>query len=554
MKQHIEELLKTVCLQCMHQGLLQRRELPDFSVIAPRSKEHGDLATNIAMLLAKTEKRPPRDIAQILVSQLEGRSDQVEKLEIAGAGFINFFLKHEAWHEVLHQIAEQGDRFGASEEGRNRKVMVEFVSANPTGPLHIGHGRGAALGDALARVLSFAGYEVVREYYINDVGNQMQNLGRSLYLRYLQILGHEVAFPDGLYQGTYLIDIARDLLHECGSTIAQMPEHDAIVLCTQHAAKVILDGIKQDLELFGVYFDNWFSERTLFDNNSVQKLLEHFRAAGLAYEAEGALWFRTSQFGDEKDRVMVKEDGTTTYFASDIAYHQHKFERGFSQIIDIWGADHHGYVPRLAAALRAMGQPDSALQVILVQMVNLLRDGIPVAMSTRSGEFVTLREVIDEVGTDAARFMFLTRRSDAQLDFDLEVAKKQNDENPVYYVQYAHARICSIIGFAAEKGIPLPEPSAVAIDLLTEPEERDIIKKLAEFPEVVAGSARAFEPHRIAVYLMELVGQFHRYYSLHRVISDNTALSMARLYLIRCISQVLRNGLALLGVSAPEKM
>jgi len=334
----------------------------------------------------------------------------------------------------------------------------------------------------------------------------------------------------------------------------EIPQYDAIVLCTQHAAKVILDGIKQDLELFGVYFDNWFSERTLFDNNSVQKLLEHFRAAGLAYEAEGALWFRTSQFGDEKDRVMVKEDGTTTYFASDIAYHQHKFERGFSQIIDIWGADHHGYVPRLAAALRAMGQPDSALQVILVQMVNLLRDGIPVAMSTRSGEFVTLREVIDEVGTDAARFMFLTRRSDAQLDFDLEVAKKQNDENPVYYVQYAHARICSIIGFAAEKGIPLPEPSAVAIDLLTEPEERDIIKKLAEFPEVVAGSARAFEPHRIAVYLMELVGQFHRYYSLHRVISDNTALSMARLYLIRCISQVLRNGLALLGVSAPEKM
>jgi len=554
MKQHIEELLKTVCLQCMQQGLLQEGELPDFSVTAPRNKEHGDLATNLAMLLAKTEKRPPRDIAEILVSQLEGSSDQIEKLEIAGAGFINFFLKHEAWHGVLHQIAERGDRFGASEEGRNRKVMVEFVSANPTGPLHIGHGRGAALGDALARVLSFAGYEVVREYYINDVGNQMQNLGRSLYLRYLQALGREVAFPDGLYKGTYLIDIARDLVHEHGATIVQMSEQDAIVLCTRHAAKVILEGIKQDLELFGVSFDNWFSERTLFDNNSVQKLLEHFRAAGLAYEAEGALWFRTSQFGDEKDRVMVKEDGSTTYFASDIAYHQHKFERGFSQIIDIWGADHHGYVPRLAAALRAMGQWDSALHFILVQMVNLLRDGIPVAMSTRSGEFVTLREVIDEVGTDAARFMFLTRRSDAQLDFDLEVAKKQNDENPVYYVQYAHARICSIIGFAAEKGIPMPEPSAVAIDLLTEPEERDIIKKLAEFPEVVAGSARAFEPHRIAVYLMELVGQFHRYYSLHRVISDNTALSMARLYLIRGISQVLRNGLALLGVSAPEKM
>lgn len=554
MKQYIEDLLKDVCSQCMQEGILQPATIPEFVVEVPRNKDHGDLATNLAILLAKTEKKPPRDIAQILAMRLKGASTQIEKVEIAGAGFINFFLRHGAWHDVLHRIAQQGDRFGASQEGKGHRVLVEFVSANPTGPLHIGHGRGAALGDALARVLAFAGYDVVREYYINDVGNQMQNLGRSLYLRYLQEMNHQVDFPDGLYRGQYLVEIAQDLLRQQGSRILEMAESQAIAFCTKFAAEVILEGIKQDLELFGVRFDTWFSEKTLFENGSVQRLIEQFRANGLAYEADGALWFKTTAFGDDKDRVIIKEDGTTTYFASDIAYHSNKFERGFHQAIDIWGADHHGYVPRLTAALKAMGHSESALRVILVQMVNLLRDGTPVAMSTRSGEFVTLRQVIDEVGTDAARFMFLTRRSDAQLDFDLEVAKKQSDENPVYYVQYAHARICSIMEFASEKGISMPDTSEASIDLLTEPEERDIIRKLADFPDVVAGSARAFEPHRIAVYLMELVGQFHRYYSRHRVVTDDVTLSRARLYLIRGIRQVLRNGLALLGVSAPEKM
>ncbi|MCX8042875.1 MAG: arginine--tRNA ligase [Desulfobacterota bacterium] len=554
MKQYIEELLKNVCMQCMEQGLLRQESLPAFVVEAPRNKEHGDLATNLAMMLAKTERRPPRQIAQMLVDRLHGASPHVEKIEIAGAGFINFFLKHEAWHDVLHDIATAGDRFGSSQEGGGRRIIVEFVSANPTGPLHIGHGRGAALGDALARILSFVGYDVVREYYINDVGNQMQNLGKSLYLRYLQELGQQVDFPEGLYRGEYMVAIARDLVQQKGRGIMELPEHDAMRFCTTYAAEVILADIKHDLELFGVRFDTWFSERTLFDNGHVQELLAHFQETGLVYETEGALWFRTTQFGDEKDRVVVKEDGTTTYFASDIAYHKQKFDRGFVQAIDIWGADHHGYVPRLTAVLKALGYPENALHVILVQMVNLLRDGIPVAMSTRSGEFVTLRQVIEEVGTDAARFMFLTRRSDAQLDFDLEIAKKQNDENPVYYVQYAHARICSIIGYAAEKGIAPPSASTVSIDLLTEPEERDIIRKLAAFPEVVAGSARACEPHRISVYLMELVGQFHRYYNRYRVVTDDPALSSSRLYLMLGIRQVLRNGLQLLGVSAPEKM
>jgi len=554
MKQHLEELLKTACMECMQDGSLRQADIPDFVVETPRSKDHGDLSTNLAMVLAKTEKRPPRDIAHLLIKHLEGRSKRVDRIEIAGAGFINFCLRHDAWHEVLHDIARQSDRFGASAIGNGRKVMVEFVSANPTGPLHIGHGRGAALGDALARILAFAGYEVVREYYINDVGNQMQTLGRSLYLRLLEQLGRQVQFPDGLYKGAYMVQIAKDFLTRHGAHIAEIPEDEAITRCTQFAANVILDGIKQDLALFGVRFDTWFSEKTLFDSGSVQTLLEDFRRGGLAYEADGALWFRTTQFGDDKDRVLVKAGGATTYFASDVAYHKNKLNRGFHQTIDIWGADHHGYVPRLKAVLKAAGLPDDALRVILVQMVNLLRDGVPVAMSTRSGEFVTLREVIDEVGSDAARFMFLTRRSDAQLDFDLAVAKKQSDENPVYYVQYAHARICSILSVAAARGVAPLAPAEVCIELLNEPEERELIKKLADFPDVAAGSARACEPHRIAAYLMELVGQFHRYYSRHRVVTDNTALTGARLYLMCGVRQVLRNGLGLLGVSAPEKM
>ncbi len=554
MKQQVEDILRKVCAGCMNEGLLEPGAIPDFVVEAPRSKAHGDLATNLAMLLAKKQKRPPREIAQLLVARLQGASSQIEKLEIAGAGFINFYLKQDAWHGVLETIEARGDRFGSSETGQGAPVMVEFVSANPTGPLHIGHGRGAALGDVLARILSFAGYSVVREYYINDVGNQMQNLGRSLYLRYLQLLKREVEFPEGLYKGEYMLAIAKDVILKQGTGLTEMAEDAAVAWCTDFAATCILNGIKEDLALFGVRFDTWFSEKTLFDSGAVQSALQQFRDNDLAYEADGALWFRTTRFGDDKDRVMIKEDGKTTYFASDIAYHKNKFDRGFQKTIDIWGADHHGYVPRLSAVLKAMGLPDTALSVILVQMVNLLRDGRPVAMSTRGGEFVTLREVIDEVGSDAARFMFLTRRSDAQLDFDLAVAKKQSDENPVYYVQYAHARICSIIGFAGEKGLSVADGARVDTGLLAESEERDIIKKLSDFPEVVEGSARAFEPHRIAVYLMELVGQFHSYYSRHRVITEDTALSAARLYLMGGIKQVLKNGLLLLGVTAPAKM
>jgi len=554
MKEQLREIISRTFEKCRAEGLLHSETQPNFTVELSRSRQHGDLATNIAMLLAKQEKRSPREIAEMLAAELAKADPCIIKVEIAGPGFINVFIDTTAWHDVLEHIETEQDRFGAENVGGGQKIMVEFVSANPTGPLHIGHGRGAALGDAVARVLTFTGYEVSREYYINDVGNQMNNLGRATYLRYLELQGREQVFPDDLYQGAYVYDVAREIIDQEGDRFLSEAEADAVPFFTRFASDTILQGIKVDLQAFGVEFDTWFSESQLFERGEVQAALEQFRSEGLAYEQDGALWFAASRYDDEKDRVVIKEDGKTTYFASDIAYHRDKVQRGFTHMIDIWGADHHGYIPRMRACLSALGIAEDAFSVILVQMVNLLREGTPVAMSTRSGEFVTLREVIDEVGSDAARFSFLTRRSDAQLDFDLEVAKKQSDENPVYYVQYAHARICSITRVAAEKGIDLPGYRDIDAALLTADEELDLIKKLSQFTATISGSARAREPHRVAVYLMELVGQFHSYYNKHRVVTDDQALSSARLYLMNCIKIVLRNGLTLLGVSAPEKM
>ena len=519
MKDTVRKLLEEAFHACREQGFFSSDTVPDFVVEVPRNKEHGDLATNMAMVLAKTEKKPPREIAGMLLSQLNHNHAVVDHAEPAGPGFINLYLRDAAWRNVLQDIEEAGERFGASEIGRGTRVMVEFVSANPTGPLHIGHGRGAALGDALANILSFAGYSVQREYYINDVGNQMRNLGRAVYLRYRGLLGKDDAFPEDLYQGDYIIALAQEVADEQGERLLEDAEDVAVSFFTRYAADAILQGIQEDLALFGVNFDTWFSEKNLFDSGSVQESIDDLKEQGLVYESDGAVWFAATRFGDEKDRVLVKEDGQTTYFASDISYHRDKFKRGFQRAIDIWGADHHGYVPRIRAVLDAMGVSGDAFSVILVQMVNLLRDGTPVAMSTRRGEFVTLRQVIDEVGSDAARFIFLTRRSDAQLDFDLNVAKKQSDENPVYYVQYAHARISSIIAFAQEKGHRVPGYCDIDGDRLSAPEERDLIRKLAEFPDMVAGSATSCEPHRIATYLLELVGQFHSYYNKHRAVS-----------------------------------
>jgi arginyl-tRNA synthetase len=547
---HVRECLEN----CYTNGFLSSGIVPEIVIEVPAHSEHGDFATNVAMQLAKPEKKAPRQIAEILVKILEGNSELFEKVEIAGPGFINFFIKKELWRESLKRIVVAGDDYGKGTAGNGKKVQVEFVSANPTGPLHIGHGRGAATGDAVASILSAAGFEVNREYYINDAGNQMDTLGRSVYLRYCELLGKSIEFPENCYQGDYIKDIARDLVTKFASRYLDAPEEESIPVFARLGGDIILQGIKQDLEDFGVVHNSWFSEQTLFDSGKVAEAITYMQQNGFIYENDGALWFRTTDFGDDKDRVVVRGNGVTTYFASDIAYHKEKFERGFDWVIDVWGADHHGYVPRLKGIVQGLGRSADDLKIILVQLVSLLRDGVPVAMSTRSGEFVTLKEVVDEVGRDAARYFFLMRRSDSQLDFDLELAKRQSTENPVYYVQYAHARICSIFETVTERGLVPNDFTKIPLGKLDSSEEMSLIKLLGQFPEVVEGSALNFEPHRITYYLQELAGLFHSFYNKHRVIGEDPELSAARLLLLKCTAQTLKNGLTLLGVSAPERM
>ncbi len=551
MKKQIQVRMTKALECCYAKGSLSSGRIPELVIEVPNHAEHGDFASNLAMTLARDEKKPPRQIAEILVKELAVADSFFDRIEIAGPGFINFFVSKDVWRQGLHTITAAGNDYGKSPVGEGKRVQVEFVSANPTGPLHIGHGRGAATGDAIASILSAAGFDVVREYYINDAGNQMDTLGRSVYLRYRELLGHPVEFPQNCYQGAYIRDIARDLVTKYGARYLDTAEEDAVRFCARVGGDVILQGIRKDLEDFGVVHDTWFSEQTLFDNGNVSDAISYMREKGLLYENDGALWFRTTDFGDDKDRVVVRGNGVTTYFASDIAYHREKFAQGFDIVVDVWGADHHGYVPRLKSVVQGLGRNPDDLRIVLVQLVALLRDGAPVAMSTRSGEFVTLKEVVDEVGRDAARFFFLMRRSDSQLDFDLELAKRQNAENPVYYVQYAHARICSIFESAREKGL---EPADRSLSLLGTPEEMSLIKTLVEFPDVVAASALSFEPHRVPYYLQELAGQFHSFYNRNRVLGDDSELSRARLYLLKCTAQVLKNGLLLLGVSAPERM
>ncbi len=543
------------CLEnCYANETLSSGVVPEIIIEVPAHAEHGDFATNVAMQLAKPEKKAPRQIAEVLVKELQVNNELFEKVEIAGPGFINFFIRKELWRESLKSIVTAGDDFGKSTAGAGKKVQVEFVSANPTGPLHIGHGRGAATGDAVASILSAAGFEVIREYYINDAGNQMDTLGRSVYLRYCELLGKSSEFPENCYQGDYIRDIARDLVTKFGSRYLESSDEEAIPVFAKLGGDIILQGIKQDLEDFGVVHNTWFSEQTLFDTGKVAEAVSSMQKSGYIYEKEGALWFRTTDFGDDKDRVVVRGNGVTTYFASDIAYHKEKFERGFDWVIDVWGADHHGYVPRLKGIVQGLGRSADDLKIILVQLVSLLRDGVPVAMSTRSGEFVTLKEVVDEVGRDAARYFFLMRRSDSQLDFDLELAKRQSTENPVYYVQYAHARICSIFETVTERGLVPEDFTKIPLRKLESSEEMSLIKLLGQFPEIVEGSALNFEPHRITYYLQDLAGLFHSFYNKHRVIGEDPELSSARLLLLKCTAQTLKNGLTLLGVSAPERM
>jgi len=554
MKNRIKKLIIEAASQAHAKGRLSSADFPDVNVEKPKVEAHGDFSTNVAMVMASLQKMAPRKVAQAIVDQVNDSGCLLEKIEIAGPGFINFYVTPAAWHPVLLEIQKTDRRFGVSELGGGQKVQVEFVSSNPTGPLHVGHGRGAAVGDSVANILSFCGYDVQREYYINDSGRQIQTLGRSVFLRYRELFGKSAPFPEDCYQGAYIREIAGRIKDQHGDGLLYREEDEAVMYCARTAAGDIMEGIREDLAVFGVSFDEWFSEQSLYDTGEVDRILAESRQRNIIYEKDGALWFKTSDLGDEKDRVVVRQNGQTTYFASDIAYHNDKYQRGFQRVIDVWGADHHGYIPRMQAAIEACGHKRNQFQVILVQLVNLLRGGQPVAMSTRAGEFVTLRDVIDEVGKDAARFIFLTRHYESPLDFDMEVAKRQTNENPVYYVQYVHARISSIIRKAAENGMAEVQWDETAIARLLEPEETRLIKTLAEYPETVATSAEKLEPHRITFFLMNLAAAFHAYYNKHRVLSEDPVLSRGRLVLVESIRKVIRNGLALLGVDAPEKM
>ena len=554
MKQILVALLERAIRAGVEEGLLPATAPPSIEVELTKAPGHGDYASNVAMILASQVRKNPREIAGVLLQRIEDPEGFLEKIEIAGPGFMNFFIREGVLNRFLVDVEREGERYGSSDLGKGGRVQVEFVSANPTGPLHIGHARGAVVGDVMANILAAAGYRVFREYYINDTGNQMNNLGQSVFLRYRELLGEAAGFPEGCYRGDYIRDLAAELLKRDGKRYLDMDAEEAMRLFTDYAGSAILGGIKEDLRAFGVVFDLYFSERELYREEGVGMLLQALQDKGFIYREGDALWFRTTAFGDEKDRVVIRQNGAPTYFAADIAYHRNKFLRGFETVIDIWGADHHGYIPRMSAAVQALGYEKEALKVILVQLVNLLREGKPVAMSTRSGEFVTLREVVDEVGKDAARYNFLMRRSDSHLDFDLELAKRQSNENPVYYVQYAHARICSIIRMAAERGIEMPAFGQADPGLLKLPEEIDLIKAITRFPEVVEGAARTLEPHRLTFYLNDLAAGFHSYYNKNKVISDDGVLTAARLFLVKSVLTVLKNALKMLGVSAPEKM
>ncbi|MDY6855366.1 MAG: arginine--tRNA ligase [Thermodesulfobacteriota bacterium] len=553
-KEALTIIIKDALSRCIQKGVFNVEDIPDIEMEIPRIQQHGDFSTNIAMIFASKEKKPPQCIAKSICENIEDNYHILAKVEVAGPGFLNFFLTGEYWRNSLKDIEKLNSSYGKSNIGAGKEVQVEFVSANPTGPLHIGHGRGAAVGDTLANIMKAAGYNVVKEYYINDVGNQMETLGKSVSLRYIELYGREIYLPKKCYQGEYIKDIARDIKAKYRDRYLDGSNSETVSFFSFYASDYILKGIRDDLRDFNVEFDEWFSEKALFEKEKISEIISELEDKGFIYQKDGAYWFRTTQFGDEKDRVVIRANGQPTYFASDIAYHKDKLERKFDMIINIWGADHHGYIPRMESVIQAFGEKKEVLEVLLVQLVNLMRDGKPIAMSTRSGEFVTLKEVIREVGKDAARYFFLMRSSDSPLDFDLELAKRQSNENPVYYVQYAHARICSILRLAKERKLEMPKFEQVKIDLLNLSEEMILIKQLLKYPDLIERSALSLEPHRITGYLNELASDFHSYYNKNRVISNDPDLTLSRLFLVKMIRVVLKNALELIGVDAPERM
>lgn len=556
MKDIIIDIIKNAVAACKDKGLLMVEEFPLIILEKPKREEFGDFATNAAMLIASKEGKQPRKVAEFIVKEISDKTGIIKKLEIAGPGFINIFIAQDCWKKILKDIETAGDKYGHTDIGKGKKILLEFVSANPTGPLHIGHARGAAVGDTLANLLKAGGYDVTKEYYVNDRGVQVYTLGNSVRFRYLELQGKEVEPPQDYYKGGYVKDIARDFAARYGND-ADVESTEVIIRFVDFAKDALLAQIQKDLEDFGVVFDVWFSEKEkLYDASPVPvfQALDELEAKGVIFPDDGAMWFRTMDFGDDKDRVLRKKDGEFTYFASDVAYHKNKIERGFDTIINIWGADHHGYEARVRAVFKAFDKDDKMLKIVFIQLVALLRNGAPVAMGKREGEFITLRQVMDEVGKDACRFFFLMRKSDAHLDFDLELAKKQAPENPVFYVQYAHARICSIIKHARENNISIPAYEEIDLSLLNQDEELAIIKTLASFPDIIEGCASSLEPHRLTFYLQELAGIFHPYYNKNRVVTDNIELSKARLFLCNAVKIVIKNGLSLLNVSAPEVM
>lgn len=556
MKEVIRSLVQEALRRAIRREIIVLPGVESVVIEVTRSKDprFGDYATNAALALAGHAGIKPRELAAIIKENLNDAPGVTEKVEIAGPGFLNFFLSPALWRKVLHQIHSEKESYGHAAPNRGPRVLLEFVSANPTGPLHVGHGRGAAVGDTLARLLKARGHKLDTEYYVNDAGNQMKILGRSVLVRFRQLRGEGVEFPEKHYMGDYIRELAEELMTSpLGERLADLPEDEAIREAAQYACDRILSEIQEDLNLFGVSYDRFFSEKTLYEQGAVSETVQELRRKGRVEEKDGAVWFAMENQEDEKDRVLVRAGGEPTYFAADTAYHQDKLRRGYGRLIDIWGSDHHGYVPRVRSAIEALGRPPDVLQVLLVQFVTLVRDGKKLSMSTRSGEFVTLREVLEEVGPDAARFFFLTKRCDSHLDFDLDLAKRQSRENPVYYVQYVHARIASIFRIAQERGIDtdLTDPD---LSELSVPEEEKIIKHLADFPDMLSEAAEALEPHRITFYLIELAELFHAYYHDNRVLVEDPGIKKARLYLVDAVRQVVANGLAILGVSAPEKM
>ena len=586
MKKKLEELILQAIESLKAEGVLDIETIPQITIDRTRDASHGDFASNLALLLAKPAKSNPRELAARIIAALPAH-DAVTKVELAGPGFINFFINPNTQYQVVSQIYAQGLEYGLSKVGAGKKVQVEFVSANPTGPLHVGHGRGAAYGSAVADLLQAVGFDVCREYYVNDAGRQMDILATSVWLRYLEECGEEVVFPSNGYRGGYVRDIARDIYLNAGNDYRrpidlvfenitpdepQGGDKDLHIDALIQRAKTllgalqyrdffqigldsILDDIKVDLKEFGVEYQEWFSERHLMDDGSVEKALARLREKDHLYERDGAIWFASSQLGDEKDRVVVRENGQYTYFASDIAYHMNKLDRGFDQLIDIWGADHHGYVPRVRAAIQALGADESKLKVLLVQFAVLYRGEERVQMSTRSGEFVTLRQLRDEVGKDAARFFYVMRRSEQHMDFDLKLATSKSNENPVFYVQYAHARVCSVLRQLDEKSLERNvEQGMEHLNKLTEEHENALLVSLARYPEVLEKAALQYEPHQLVLYLRELSHEFHTYYNAHQFLVEDACIRDARLNLICAVRQVLANGLGILNINTPESM